>query len=124
MVIMNVRFSLLWNNLFNSLIPTNIFSLLPEVKLIPVFILNDTWLLINITLLKLFSILPWKLNAICMLSNVILLISFIELVIDSKSDRLSCARIKKMICRSFLMIDLFSFFKTVLSISRELIKIE
>ena len=29
-----------------------------------------------------------------------------------------------MICRSFLMIDLFSFFKTVLSISRELIKIE
>lgn len=95
MVIMNVRFSLLWNNLFNSLIPTNIFSLLPEVKLIPVFILNDTWLLINITLLKLFSILPWKLNAICMLSNVILLISFIELVIDSKSGRLSCARIKK-----------------------------
>lgn len=124
MVIMNVRFSLLWNNLFNSLIPTNIFSLLPEVKLIPVFILNDTWLLINIILLKLFSILPWKLNAICMLSNVILLISFIELVIDSKSGRLSCARIKKMICRSFLMIDLFSFFKTVLSISRELIKIE
>ena len=30
------------------------------------------------------------------LSNVILLISFIELVIDSKSGRLSCARIKKI----------------------------